>query len=136
TCERVNVECILPPLHLSSFDRLETQLKISSELKIFIVLKGAHTRITTPNGIVYINATGNPGMATAGSGDVLSGMIGSFLAQCYEHVDACLLGVFLHGLAGDVAADVRGIDSMIARDIVECIGDAFTHLRSFGSKGG
>ena len=122
--------------HHSSFDRLETQLKMSSELRIFIVLKGAHTRITAPNGSIYINATGNPGMATAGSGDVLSGMIGSLLAQGYEPIDASLMGVFLHGLAGDVAADVRGADSMIARDIIECIGDAFAHLRSYGKREG
>ena len=119
--------------HYSSFDRLQTQLKISRELKIFILLKGAHTRITAPNGFVYFNSTGNPGMATAGSGDVLSGMIGSFLAQGYEPLDAALLGAFLHGLAGDFAAESRGVDSMIARDIIEFIGDAFVQLRSFGN---
>jgi hydroxyethylthiazole kinase-like uncharacterized protein yjeF len=119
--------------HYSSFDRLQTQLKMSRELKIFILLKGAHTRITAPNGFVYFNSTGNPGMATAGSGDVLSGMIGSFLAQGYEPLDAALLGTFLHGLAGDFAAESRGMDSMIARDIIEFIGDAYVQLRSFGN---
>lgn len=122
--------------HHSSFDRLQTQLKMSNELRIIIVLKGAHTRITAPNGSVYINATGNPGMASAGSGDVLSGMIGSLLAQGYEPLDAAILGVFLHGLAGDVAADARGMDSIIARDIIEFIGDAFTHMRGYGNRGG
>jgi NAD(P)H-hydrate epimerase len=120
--------------HHSSFDRLQTQLKMSQELKINIVLKGAHSRITGPNGYVYINSTGNAGMATAGSGDVLSGMIGSFLAQGYEPIDAALLGNFLHGLAGDFAAESRGIDSMIARDIIEFVGDAYIQLRSFGTE--
>ncbi len=122
--------------HYSSFDRLETQLKMSGELQIFIVLKGAHTRITAPNGFVYFNSTGNPGMATAGSGDVLSGMIGSFLGQGYEPLDAALLGVFLHGLAGDFAAESRGVDTMIARDIIECISDAYVHLRNYGREVG
>lgn len=122
--------------HLNHFDRLETQLKKSKELRIFIVLKGAHTRITTPQGIVFFNATGNPGMATAGSGDVLSGIIGSLLAQGYEPGDACVLGVYMHGLAGDVAAEARGMDSLIARDIIEFIGDAYTHLRGFDNHAG
>jgi NAD(P)H-hydrate epimerase len=119
--------------HYTCFDRLQTQIKMSREFKIFIVLKGAHTRITAPNGLVYFNSTGNAGMATAGSGDVLSGMIGSFLAQGYEPIDAALLGTFLHGLAGDFAAESRGIDCMIARDIIEFIGDAYIQLRSFGA---
>ena len=141
--KRLPQRCIITPhvgefdrlfgKHYSSFDRLQTQLNMSSELKIFVVLKGAHTRITAPNGFVYFNSTGNPGLATAGSGDVLSGMIGSFLAQGYEPLDAALLGVFLHGLAGDFAAESRGVDSMIARDIIEFIGDAYLQLRSFGN---
>jgi NAD(P)H-hydrate epimerase len=142
--ERLPQRCIITPhvgefdrlfgKHYSSFDRLQTQLKMAGELKIFIVLKGAHTRIATPNGFVYFNSTGNAGMATAGSGDVLSGMIGSFLAQGYEPLDAALLGTFLHGLAGDFAAESRGMDSTIARDIIEFIGDAYMQLRSFGSE--
>jgi NAD(P)H-hydrate epimerase len=115
--------------HENHFDRLETQINKSKELGIFIVLKGAHTRVTTPEGQVYVNSTGNPGMATAGSGDVLSGMIGSLLAQGYKAQDAALLGVYMHGLAGDLAAEARSMDAVIARDIIEFIGDAFTHLR-------
>jgi NAD(P)H-hydrate epimerase len=121
--------------HENHFDRLETQMQKSKELGIFIVLKGAHTRITTPDGQVFINSTGNPGMATAGSGDVLSGMIGSLLAQGYIAQDAALLGVYMHGLAGDVAAEARSMDSVIARDIIEFIGDAFTHLRGLNQPG-
>jgi len=122
--------------HLTSFDRLQTQLNMSAELRIFIALKGAHTRITAPNGFVYINSTGNPGMATSGSGDVLSGMIGSLLAQGFDPLDASLLGVYLHGLAGDMAAEGRGMDSMMARDMIEFIGDAFLHLRHFRNNEG
>jgi NAD(P)H-hydrate epimerase len=119
--------------HANHFDRLETQLQQSKELSVFIVLKGAHTRITTPEGQVFINSTGNPGMATAGSGDVLSGMIGSLLAQGYGAQEAALLGVYMHGLAGDVAAEARSMDSVIARDIIEFIGDAYTHLRGMNN---
>ncbi len=115
--------------HENHFQRLQTQLDKSKEFGIYIVLKGAHTRISTPDGLLYINSTGNPGMATAGSGDVLSGMIGGLLAQGYEPLHAALLGVYMHGLAGDVAAEARSMDSIIARDIIEFIGDAFTHLR-------
>jgi NAD(P)H-hydrate epimerase len=121
--------------HENHFDRLETQMQKSKELGIFIVLKGAHTRITTPYGQVFINSTGNPGMATAGSGDVLSGMIGALLAQGYSAKEAALLGVYMHGLAGDVAAEARSMDSVIARDIIEFIGDAFTHLRGMNQTG-
>jgi len=115
--------------HDTHFERLQTQCQKSKELSIYIVLKGAHTRISTPEGLLYINSTGNPGMATAGSGDVLSGMIGGLLAQGYEPLQAAMLAVYMHGLAGDVAAEARGMDSIIARDIVEFIGDAYSHLR-------
>jgi hydroxyethylthiazole kinase-like uncharacterized protein yjeF len=115
--------------HDNHFERLQTQQKKSKELGVYIVLKGAHTRISAPDGQLYINSTGNPGMATAGSGDVLSGMIGGMLAQGYEPLQAALLGVYMHGLAGDVAAETRGMDSIIARDIIEFIGDAYMHLR-------
>jgi NAD(P)H-hydrate epimerase len=115
--------------HENNFERLQTQLNKSKELDIFIVLKGAHTRVSTPEGLLYINSTGNPGMATAGSGDVLSGIIGGLLAQGYEPLHAAMLAVYMHGLAGDVAAEARGADSIIARDIIEFIGDAYTHLR-------
>lgn len=122
--------------HENHFQRLRTQMKKSKELGIFIVLKGAHTRISTPEGLLYINSTGNPGMATAGSGDVLSGMIGGLLAQGYAPLHAAMLGVYMHGLAGDVAAEARSMDSIIARDIIEFIGDAYTHLRGVNNPEG
>ena len=105
----------------NSYERLELQRKMSVIHNIIIVLKGAHTAITFPNGTCFFNSTGNPGMATAGSGDVLTGMILSLLAQRYTPQEAALLGVYLHGKAGDEAAKEIGENSMIARDIVKSI---------------
>lgn len=105
----------------NSYERLELQRKMSVIHNIIIVLKGAHTAITFPNGTCFFNSTGNPGMATAGSGDALTGMILSFLAQRYTPQEAALLGVYLHGKAGDEAAKEIGENSMIARDIVKSI---------------
>ncbi len=102
----------------NSYERLELQRKMSVTHNIIIVLKGAHTAITFPNGTCFFNSTGNPGMATAGSGDVLTGMILSLLAQRYTPQEAALLGVYLHGKAGDEAAKEIGENSMIARDII------------------
>lgn len=114
--------------HANNFERLKTQMRMAAELHITIVMKGAHTITATPAGEVYFNSTGNPGMATAGSGDVLSGIIGALLAQGYEPEVAAPLGVFLHGLAGNAAEISRGTDAMIARDIIEFIGDAFMQI--------
>ena len=102
----------------NSYDRLELQRNMSVTHNIIIVQKGAHTAITFPNGTCFFNSTGNPGMATAGSGDVLTGMILSLLAQRYSPEEAALLGVYLHGKAGDVAVKKIGENSMIARDII------------------
>ena len=102
----------------NSYERLELQRKMSVIHNIIIVLKGAHTAITFPNGTCFFNSTGNPGMATAGSGDVLTGMILSLLAQRYTPQESALLGVYLHGKAGDEAAKEIGENSMIARDII------------------
>ena len=105
----------------NSFERLELQRKMSVVHNIIIVQKGAHTVITFPNGTCFFNSTGNPGMATAGSGDVLTGMILSLLAQRYTPQEAALLGVYLHGKAGDDAANEIGENSMIARDIIKSL---------------
>ena len=105
----------------NSYERLELQRDMSVTHNIIIVLKGAHTAITFPNGTCFFNSTGNPGMATAGSGDVLTGMILSLLAQRYSPEESALLGVYLHGKAGDIAAKEIGENAMIARDIVKSI---------------
>lgn len=113
----------------NSFERLELQREMAVKLGIIIVLKGARTSVAMPNGTVFFNTTGNPGMATAGSGDVLTGMILSLLAQRYTSEEAAVLGVYLHGLAGDLAAEVLGQEALIASDITENIGKAFSSLR-------
>ena len=104
----------------NDFDRLEKQKSLAKDLNIIVVLKGANTCICCPDGEVYFNSTGNPGMATGGSGDVLTGVITSLLAQGFTAKEAAVLGVYLHGLAGDKAAERVGQVSMIASDI--CLG--------------
>ena len=111
------------------FERLEKQMDMSKEYKIFIVLKGHHTAISTPDGKVYFNSTGNPGMATGGSGDVLTGILAGLLGQGYLPGAAAVLGVYLHGLAGDLAAEMLGEESLIASDIIDYLPDAFNELK-------
>lgn len=113
----------------NNFEQNEVQRQMAQELNVFIVLKGAHTCIADPEGNCYFNSTGNPGMATAGSGDVLSGMITSFLAQGYSPKSSAILGVFLHGLAGDIAGELIGPKSLIASDIINAIGPAYKTIK-------
>ena len=101
----------------NSQQRLELQREMSQRFNIIIVLKGANTSVTFPNGTCFFNSTGNPGMATAGSGDVLTGIILSLLAQRYTPEEAAIIGVFMHGRAGDKAAADKGMEVMIASDI-------------------
>jgi NAD(P)H-hydrate epimerase len=110
--------------------RLEFQRNFSKRYKVHVVLKGPYTSISLPDGKVFYNSTGNPGMATGGSGDVLTGMITSLLAQGYPAEEACKLGVFLHGLAGDFAALEKSEEGMIASDIIDNIPVAFNFVRS------
>lgn len=111
------------------YEELEKTRELSVKQNIYIVIKGAFSAITTPEGKCYFNPTGNPGMATAGSGDVLTGIILSLLAQEYTPFEACRLGVYLHGLAGDIAADHFGEESMIASDIINCLPEAFKTIK-------
>ena len=112
----------------NSLQRLELQREMSRKYNLIIVLKGANTAVTFPTGACFFNTTGNPGMATAGSGDVLTGIILSLVAQRYMPEEAALLGVYLHGLAGDIAASENGTESLIASDISKNIGKAFRKL--------
>ncbi len=114
----------------NNFERNKKQIEFSVKYGVFVVLKGAHTAISCPDGSCYFNMTGNPGMATAGSGDVLTGMIVSLMAQGYEVKDAALIGVFLHGLAGDFAAKQIGEESMLSGDIINYISDAYKELKN------
>lgn len=109
-------------------ERLELQQEFSCKNNIFVVLKGANTSVTAPDGFVYFNSTGNAGMATGGSGDVLTGIITSFLAQGYTSKEAALLGVYLHGIAGDIAKENLGENAMIASDILNYLPMAFGWL--------
>jgi NAD(P)H-hydrate epimerase len=105
-------------------DRTGIAGEFAMKYKVTLVLKGAGTVIATPDGRVFINSTGNPGMATGGTGDVLTGMIAGLLAQGYASTEAACLGVYLHGLAGDLAAREKGEMAMIAGDLIEKIPDA------------
>ena len=92
-----------------------------ARLKSVIVLKGAHTMVCSPDGRCFFNMSGNPGMAKGGSGDVLTGLVAGLAARGYDSLSAAILGVWFHGLAGDVAASLRGMEAMNAEDILENI---------------
>jgi len=100
-------------------NRLKFAKLASNKFKVITVLKGDNTIVCNPEGAVYINTTGNPGMATAGSGDLLTGIIASFIGQGIEEFNAVVAGVFIHGLAGDLAANHKGQYGLIASDILE-----------------
>ena len=130
---------ILTP-HPKEFERLvgswsddyqknQIQIKFAVENQLFLVLKGAHTSVACPDGSCYFNSTGNPGMATAGSGDVLTGIILSLLGQGYLPKDAAIIGVYLHGLAGDIGSETIGQETLIASDIIENLGNAFFKIK-------
>jgi hydroxyethylthiazole kinase-like uncharacterized protein yjeF len=112
----------------NDFARLERLRDLAEEYGVYIVLKGAHTAIATPGREVYFNSTGNAGMATGGTGDVLTGIITSLIAQGYEASEAAVLGVYLHGLAGDIAAMSLSQEYMSAGDLIDNLGNAFKEL--------
>jgi NAD(P)H-hydrate epimerase len=111
-----------------NFDRHRLQREFSARYQCFVVLKGAHTVTTTPDGLSFFNTTGNPGMATGGSGDVLTGILTGLMAQGYSSLEACLLGVFIHGMAGDIALKEQGYEALIAGDIINNLGKTFQTL--------
>lgn len=115
----------------SGYERLMKARSFAAEHKVCVVLKGAYTAICTAEGNIYFNSTGNPGMATAGSGDVLTGIILGLLAQKLEPETAAVAGAFIHGTAGDLAAVYRSEESMIASDITDMLGKAFKQTRNF-----
>jgi NAD(P)H-hydrate epimerase len=100
---------------------------------LVLVLKGANTAVAGPDGSVWFNVTGNPGMATGGSGDVLTGLITGLAAQGYDTFTAARLGVFIHGLAGDIAAEHTGEEALTAGDIIRSIGPAFLRIHNYPS---
>lgn len=112
----------------NDIEKLEKVKAFSEEHNCFVIVKGAHSMCVCPSGEAYFNSTGNPGMATAGSGDVLTGIITGLLAQGYSSKESVLLGVYLHGLAGDLAIEKTAKESLIASDISEHLGKAFLQL--------
>ena len=136
--QQIPVGAILTP-HIGEFDRLEgvstdsyerlsKAMLLAERQHAYIVLKGHYTSIITPGGRVLFSPTGNPGMATAGSGDVLTGIITALLARGYTQGEACAIGTYLHGLAGDIAARSLGEESLIASDIINSLPMAFKEL--------
>ena len=113
-----------------SYERLTKARNLAERLKGYVILKGHYTAICCPDGHVMFNTTGNAGMATAGSGDVLTGILTGLLARGYKPQDACVVGVYLHGLAGNLAAHKLGEESLIARDIIQHLGPAFIKLKN------
>jgi hydroxyethylthiazole kinase-like uncharacterized protein yjeF len=113
----------------NDFDRLEKQIKLASRLKSVVVLKGGYTSIATPEGITYFNSTGNPGMATGGTGDVLTGILTGLMAQGYSATEAAIMGVYIHGLSGDLAILELGMESLIASDIIKYLPAAFRQVK-------
>lgn len=111
--------------HSSGFDRFDTQKEFAIKHNCIVILKGHHTSIVLPNGNSFFNSTGNAGMATAGSGDVLTGIITSLLAQGYSPEKAAIYGVFLHGLAGDYALEHNSMETLLASDIISNLWKAF-----------
>ncbi len=109
----------------NTYELLGKAKELARTHQLCFVVKGAYTAVVTPEGNVYFNTTGNPGMATAGSGDVLTGIILGLLARGYEPVQAARMGVYLHGMAGDIAARHLGCESLIASDLVTHLPEAF-----------
>lgn len=107
---------------------MKLQQEFSQKYSAVVVFKQAHTTITTPVGQTFFNSTGNAGMATAGSGDVLTGIILGLLTQGYTPEVAAVMGVWLHGRAADQALNTQSVESLIATNIIEQLGSAFEHL--------
>ena len=105
--------------------RTQAQLTLAQKYNVTVVLKGAHTRIALPDGRTFTNTTGNAGMAKGGSGDTLTGIILGLLAQGYTAEIAACIGVYVHGLAGDIAAEQFGQTAMLPSDLIECLGAAW-----------
>ena len=112
----------------ADYERLHRTCELAKSLQAYIILKGHNSALCLPNGNVFFNLTGNSGMATAGSGDVLTGIITALLARGYHQQNACMVGMYLHGLAGDLAAKELGKESLVASDIIDHLPQAFQYL--------
>ena len=110
------------------YEQLSRARDLAEKVKGYVILKGHYSALCLPDGKVLFNSTGNSGMATAGSGDVLTGIITALLARGYAHAEACMLGMYLHGLAGDLAVKEVGKESLMASDIIKFLPQAFKRL--------
>jgi hydroxyethylthiazole kinase-like uncharacterized protein yjeF len=137
--KRIQHPAILTP-HAGEFEKLfgksdneikqkQIALVKANSLNCYIVLKGHHSFIACPDGNGFINTTGNAGMATAGSGDVLTGILTGLLAQGYSPANSCILGTYIHGLAGDIAAEKCSEEAMISGDIIDFLGESFKRIK-------
>ena len=111
-----------------SYERLSKASALAGRIGAYVILKGHYSALCSPDGKVAFNPTGNAGMATAGSGDVLTGLLTALLARGYRPGDAALVGMYLHGLAGDLAARDLGMESLVAGDLVRYLPKAFNTL--------
>jgi NAD(P)H-hydrate epimerase len=118
----------LAPNNGMALNRLQAARELAKERVVFIVLKGAFTAICTPTGDVLFNQNGNPGMATAGTGDVLTGVLTGLLAYFEDVLDALVLGVYLHGLAGDLASQKVSQQALTAGAVARTLGKAWLHV--------
>jgi ADP-dependent NAD(P)H-hydrate dehydratase / NAD(P)H-hydrate epimerase len=117
-------------------DRINIARSFAREHNCITVLKGHRTLIAESGGEVWVNPTGNPGMATGGTGDILTGMVAGFIAQSFNRVlDSVLAAVYLHGSAGDVARDSMGEQCMVATDLITALPMAFQRVREAGARG-
>ena len=112
-------------------DRIHTAQQFASEHSLTLAFKGAPTVSADANGDAWINSTGNPGMATGGMGDVLTGVIAGLMAQGIASETAAALGVYLHGLAGDIAAEALGMHGLIASDVLKAVPQAIASFEKF-----
>jgi NAD(P)H-hydrate epimerase len=113
----------------NDIERLQMQKEFSVKFSVYVVYKGAYTTISAPDGKLFFNSTGNPGMATGGSGDVLTGILLGLKACGYSSLETAILGTYLHGKAGDLAKELEGEEALIARDIIDNLGEAFLSVR-------
>lgn len=115
----------------TGYERLNYAIKFAKNHRINLILKGAYSACINPFGKCHFNSTGNPGMATGGSGDVLTGILLSLLAQGYSEEETCILGTYIHGLCGDMALQNQSMESLIAGDLPENLGKAFNRIKNY-----
>ena len=113
----------------NDYERLDKQIALSMKYKIVVLLKGAHSSISDSQGMIYFNTTGNPGMATGGSGDVLTGVITALIGQGYKSIEAAILGAYLHGLAGNLFVEEGSEEGLLAGDLIMLLPRTFTEIR-------